>query len=111
MVGSLPFGATTSILRRFLDDPRIPLKRADIIVQWEVARKRAATPPGTLLSTVWAPWWDFRLASHIRATSFRPVPRADGGHLVVTRRDPPLLPLDIAGAYGEFVRSWWALRR
>jgi 23S rRNA (adenine-N6)-dimethyltransferase len=56
VMGSIPFGATTDILRRLLDDPELPLTRADLIMQWEVARKRAARPPSTLLSTVWAPW-------------------------------------------------------
>ena len=35
--GSLPFGATTSILRHLLDDPSSGLLRADLIVQREVA--------------------------------------------------------------------------
>ena len=36
------------------------LVRADLIVQWEVARKRAVMPPSTLLSATWAPWWSLR---------------------------------------------------
>jgi 23S rRNA (adenine-N6)-dimethyltransferase len=75
LIGSLPFGRTTDVLRRLLDDPATPLQRADVIVQWEVALKRAATPPTTLLSTAWAPWWEMHLARRIPATKFRPVPR------------------------------------
>jgi len=56
VMGSLPFGRTTDILRRLLDDPGNSLLRADVVVPREVALKRAATPPATLLSTVWAPW-------------------------------------------------------
>jgi len=107
VVGSLPFGATTAMLRRLLDDPGLPLCRVDAVVQWEVARKRAATPPATLLSTVWAPWWQFRLGRRIRASEFRPVPKVDGAVLTVTRRDPPLLPPALAGPYAGFVRSRW----
>jgi predicted RNA methylase len=51
VIGSLPFGQTTSILRHLLDNPTVPLERADVVVQWEVARKRAAVPPSTMLST------------------------------------------------------------
>ncbi|MHB8312795.1 MAG: rRNA adenine N-6-methyltransferase family protein [Candidatus Dormibacteria bacterium] len=51
VVGNLPFGATTAIRRRLLADPRTPLQRADLIVQWEVARKRASVPRQTLLGT------------------------------------------------------------
>jgi len=106
-IGSLPFGSTTDILRRLFDDPRIPLERADLVVQWEVARKRASRPPSTLLSTAWAPWWEFRLGRHIAASEFRPVPRADAGVVVVTRRPTPLLPPAMADAYARFVRAHW----
>jgi 23S rRNA (adenine-N6)-dimethyltransferase len=105
--GSLPYGSTTAILRHLLGDPGVPLVRADLIVQWEVARKRAAAPPTTLWSAAWAPWWTFRLGRRIPATSFRPVPRVDGGVLTVLRRDPPLLPASMAGDYVDFVRDHW----
>jgi 23S rRNA (adenine-N6)-dimethyltransferase len=111
VLGSLPFRRTTEILRRLLDDPGIPLTRADLIVQWEVARKRAAAPPSTLLSTVWAPWWKFHLGRRIPAGEFRPVPRVDAGVLVVTRRDDPLLPPAMAAAWAGFVRAHWPFAR
>jgi 23S rRNA (adenine-N6)-dimethyltransferase len=106
-MGSLPFGATTSLLRHLLDDPHSGLRRADLIVQWEVARKRAATPPTTMLSTAWAPWWSFALGRRIPADSFRPVPSVDAAVLRVVRREPPLLPDRMAEAYASFVRRHW----
>jgi 23S rRNA (adenine-N6)-dimethyltransferase len=105
--GSLPFGATTAILRRLLDDPTTPLQRADVVVQWEVARKRAASPPTTALSTAWTPWWTFELGRRIAAAAFRPVPRVDAAVLHVTRREPPLLPTRMAEVYADFVRDQW----
>lgn len=105
--GSLPFARTTEILHRLLDDPAIPLRRADVIVQWEVAVKRAATPPVTLVSTAWAPWWEVRLARRIPAAMFRPVPRVDAGLLTITRRDPPLLPVAMARPFADFVQREW----
>jgi 23S rRNA (adenine-N6)-dimethyltransferase len=107
VVGSLPFGRTTDILCRLFDDPRVPLERADLIVQWDVARKRAAVPPTTLRSTAWAPWWEFRLGRRIPAAAFRPVPRVDAAVLVATRRDRPLLPAAMAPRYVDFVRQHW----
>jgi 23S rRNA (adenine-N6)-dimethyltransferase len=86
VVGNLPFGATTATLRRLLADPRIPLQRADLIVQWEVARKRSAIPADTLLGTTWAPWWEFELGDRIPSTAFKPVPRAEACHLVILIR-------------------------
>jgi 23S rRNA (adenine-N6)-dimethyltransferase len=106
-VGSLPFGATTALLRHLLDDPGSGLERADLIVQWEVARKRAAMPPTSMLSTSWAPWWAFTAGRRIPAAAFRPVPAVDAAVLRVARRTPPLLPGHLAPAYGEFVRRHW----
>ena len=103
-VGSLPFGATTAILRHLLDDAGSGLRRADLVVQWEVARKRAALPPTTMLSTSWAPWWTFAVVRRLPADSFRPVPSVDAGVLRVTRREPALLPDHMAAAYASFVR-------
>jgi 23S rRNA (adenine-N6)-dimethyltransferase len=107
VVACLPFGATTAILHRLFDDPAQPLMRADLIVQWEVARKRSAAPPDTLVSTTWAPWWEFRLGRRIPAVDFRPVPRVDGGVLVASRRRPPLLPTSMAAPFADFVRAGW----
>ncbi len=105
--GSLPFGATTALLRHLLDDPGNGLERADLIVQWEVARKRAATPPTTMLSAAWAPWWIFEGGRRIPAAAFRPAPAVDAAVLRVVRRRPPLLPRQLAPAYGAFVRTHW----
>jgi 23S rRNA (adenine-N6)-dimethyltransferase len=107
VVACPPFGSTTAIMRRLLDDPEQLLVRADLIVQWEVAHKRAAVPPATLVSTTWAPWWEFRPGRRIPAASFRPVPRVDGGVLTIIRRRPPLLPVAMASEYAEFVRRRW----
>jgi 23S rRNA (adenine-N6)-dimethyltransferase len=109
--GALPFARTTDVLRRLLDDPRLPLARADLVVQWDVARKRAAAPPDTLRGAAWAPWWEFRLGPRIPAAAFRPVPRVDAGVLVVVRRERPLLPCAMAPAFARFVRGSWPFER
>jgi 23S rRNA (adenine-N6)-dimethyltransferase len=87
------------------------LERADLIVQWEVARKRAALPPSTMRSTTWLPWWEFLLGRHLPAAAFRPVPHVDSGVLIITRRQPALLPPAMARLYSEFVRTHWPFDR
>ena len=109
--GSLPFGATTALMRHLLDDPEGGLIRADLVVQWEVARKRAAVPPTTLLSAAWTPWWTFELGQRVPAQSFRPVPAIDAAVLTVARRTPALLPVDMAIPYVEFIREHWDVSR
>ena len=53
--GSLPFGATTTLMRHLFDDPG-GVVRADLVVQWEVARKRVAVaddaPIGCMVAVV-----------------------------------------------------------
>jgi 23S rRNA (adenine-N6)-dimethyltransferase len=107
VLGSIPFARTTEILRRLLEDPRQRLVRADLVVQWEVARKRAARPPSTLLSAIWAPWWEFELVCRIPAREFAPIPHVDAGLVTVVRRREPLLPIAMAGRYARFVRAHW----
>ena len=109
--GSLPFGKTTAMLHHLFDDPNTSTVRADLIVQWDVARKRAAVPPSNLISTTWAPWWEFALGRRIPAQAFRPVPRVDSGILIAARREPPLLPTAMAASYARFLRQAWPFER
>jgi len=97
--GNLPFSFGTRILRRLLDDVASPLERVDAIVQLEVARKRAAVAPSTLVSLGWLPWWEFAVVRHIPRSAFRPIPSVDAAMLVITRRDPALLPAPRRPAY------------
>ena len=69
-VGNLPFGATTPILRRLLDDPAVPVTGADLLVEANVARKRASSRPTNLVSLGWQPWWEFRLVRQLPASAF-----------------------------------------
>jgi 23S rRNA (adenine-N6)-dimethyltransferase len=108
VIGCPPFGQTTALLHRLFSEMTAGrLQRVDLILQWEVARKRAALPPTTLLGATWAPWWEFRLGQRVRASQFRPIPRVDAGLLSALPRHPPLLPPAMAGAYAAFVRSGW----
>jgi 23S rRNA (adenine-N6)-dimethyltransferase len=104
VVANLPFGSTTAILRRLLDDPLTPLTDAHLLLQWEVARKRAGRPR-TALSAAWAPWWRFRLGRRLPRTAFRPQPSVDAGVLIVERRREALLPADAHDAFADFVRA------
>lgn len=103
VVANLPFNASSSILRRLLD-PTLALERADLVLQWEVARKRAGRPRSAL-SARWAPWWRFRLGRRIPPEAFRPRPAVAAGVLVAERRRTPLLPAESFEEYGEFVDS------
>jgi 23S rRNA (adenine-N6)-dimethyltransferase len=99
VVGNLPFGATTPILRRLLDDPDLQLTAADVVVEWNVARKRASPHPSNLVSLGWQPWWEFGLVRHLEASAFDPRPAVDAGFLTIRPRDPPLVDLRHRASY------------
>jgi 23S rRNA (adenine-N6)-dimethyltransferase len=103
VVANIPFGITTQILRRLLDEDG--LDRADMIVQAEVARKRGTRGRGTLLNACWEPWFEFGTGARIPATAFRPRPRVDAAVLIVARRDPPLVDPRFRRDYTSFVTT------
>jgi 23S rRNA (adenine-N6)-dimethyltransferase len=103
--GNVPFAITTDLLHRLLADPLAPMVRADLLVQWEVARKRTADPPRNVLSLGWGPWWRFEIERRIPSSSFRPPPRVDAAMLTIRRREPPLLHAAEVTAYRHLGRE------
>ena len=101
IVGNLPFHLTTPVLRRILDAPN--WHAAVLLVQWEVARRRAGVGGATLLTASWWPWYEFELHGRVPARSFRPVPSVDGGVLSISRRPVPLVA--DREAYQRFVKQ------
>jgi 23S rRNA (adenine-N6)-dimethyltransferase len=103
-----PFNRTSAILHRLLDHPAGGLVRADLIVQWQVARALAQAGdknPIDLVGASWAPWWSFRRARRLPAKMFRPPPSVDAAVLTVTRREPALLPAELAPQFMAFARE------
>ncbi|MBK0331068.1 23S ribosomal RNA methyltransferase Erm [Brachybacterium sp. MASK1Z-5] len=106
IVGNIPFHLTTPILRRLLRERS--WRRAVLLTQWEVARKRAGVGGSTLLTVQAAPWIRARLEGRVPSRAFRPAPSVDGGILVLGRREHPLLPLRERAAYERFARCVFA---
>ncbi|MET0908212.1 MAG: rRNA adenine N-6-methyltransferase family protein [Ilumatobacteraceae bacterium] len=107
VVANPPFGLTTELLRLLLDRPERGPTRADLILQLEVARKHAASPPSTLRTAAWAPWWEFELGPIIRRGSFRPQPAVDAAVLTIRKRQPAILPERLAPTFAERLRADW----
>jgi 23S rRNA (adenine-N6)-dimethyltransferase len=104
----IPFHRTTAILRRLLDDLDLPLERADLIVQWQVARKRTSVVPSTQLGAGWEPWWELTLTRRFDASAFEPRPDVDAALLRIVRREHELVPAAEAREYRAFVRRAFA---
>ena len=91
LVGNLPFHLTTAILRRIVHADH--WTDAVLLVQWEVARRRAGVGGATMMTAQWWPWYSFALARRVPATAFHPRPAVDGGLITMTRRRTPLVDL------------------
>jgi 23S rRNA (adenine-N6)-dimethyltransferase len=102
VVSNLPFGGGTAILRRLLD-PGLPLDRADLIVEWGLATKRAAVWPSTQLSAYWGAWFELAVTRRLPRCVFAPPPSVDAGVLRIARRPQPLVAVRDARAFGEFL--------
>lgn len=103
VVSNVPFGITAPLLRRLL--PAAYWHTAVLLVQWEVARKRAGVGGTTLLTAMWWPWYEFSLAGRVPAGAFHPIPAVDGGILVIRRREHPLLDVSGQSRYQRLVRD------
>jgi 23S rRNA (adenine-N6)-dimethyltransferase len=105
VVANIPFDLTTAIMRRLLDDPGMPLNRADLVVELDVAWKRARVSPSTALGAYWGAWWEFAIIRRLDASAFAPPPSNDAALLRIERREGPLVRPDDARAYGALVTA------
>jgi 23S rRNA (adenine-N6)-dimethyltransferase len=109
VVANIPFAHTSELLHRLLDDPRLPLERADLIVEWGVAVKRGLPAPSSVSGILWGSFHELRVERKLPASAFDPPPSCDAGVLVATRRAHPLIPPHELPAYRRFVAD--AFRR
>ncbi|MCT2584161.1 rRNA adenine N(6)-methyltransferase family protein [Actinophytocola gossypii] len=87
VVASIPFAVTTPLLRRLLTPVPSRLARADVVVEWGLARRLTAARPRDLEAAWWAARFDLRLVRRIPASCFTPAPGVDAAHLSI-RRSP-----------------------
>jgi 23S rRNA (adenine-N6)-dimethyltransferase len=108
VLANLPFAVGTTILRRLLGDPRVPLTQLDAIVEWGLAAKRTAVWPSTLLGCIWGAWYELSLVRRVPRACFAPPPSVDAAVLRAKRRADPLVPPAEAGAYEALLRRAFA---
>ena len=104
VVANLPFASGTAILRRLLDDPAVPVRRVDAIVEWGLAEKRARVWPSTQLSCYWGAWHELSVVRRIPRSAFAPPPSVDAAVFRAVRRPQPLVPPGQAAAYLGLLR-------
>jgi 23S rRNA (adenine-N6)-dimethyltransferase len=105
VIANLPFVHAAAICRSLLGDPGLPLRSADLIVEWDFAAKRARLWPSTAQTVVWSAWYELSVVRRIEARAFAPVPSVAAGVLRARRRERPLVAAADAARFEEFVRA------
>ena len=108
---NLPFHRTADAFRYLFDDPAAPLTRADLIVQWGVAEKRARTWPSTRRGAYWSAWYEFSIVRRLPASCFVPRPDVDAALFSAVRRSAPLVSEHQAAAYRLFLAAAFSRAR
>jgi 23S rRNA (adenine-N6)-dimethyltransferase len=86
VVASIPFAVSTPLLRRLLTPATGGFTRAELVVEWGLAKRLTATRPRDLESAWWAARFDLTVRRRIPARCFTPAPRVDAAHLGIRRR-------------------------
>lgn len=110
VVSNLPFAGSTSILSRLLQDPGVPLTRAVLILQWELAVKHAAVWPATLKGTYWRTWNELTITDRLARNAFTPAPNVDAAVLRIEPRPEPMLEPHVHATYWRFLSGAFGAR-
>jgi 23S rRNA (adenine-N6)-dimethyltransferase len=86
VVSSIPFAVSTPLLRRLLSPVGGRLARADLVVEWGLARRLTAARPRDLEAAWWAARYELALVRRIPARCFTPAPSVHAAHLSVRPR-------------------------
>jgi 23S rRNA (adenine-N6)-dimethyltransferase len=86
VVASIPFAVSTPLLRRLLTPATGGFSRAELVVEWGLAKRLTATRPRDLESAWWAARFDLTVRRRIPARCFTPAPSVDAAHLGIRRR-------------------------
>lgn len=86
VVASIPFAVSTPLLRRLLTPASSGFSRAELVVEWGLAKRLTAACPRDVESAWWTCRFALTLRRRIPAGCFTPAPRVDAAHLAVRRR-------------------------
>jgi 23S rRNA (adenine-N6)-dimethyltransferase len=86
VVASIPFAVSTPLLRRLLTPTAGGFTRAELVVEWGLAKRLTAASPRSLESAWWSCRFTMTMRRRIPARCFTPAPKVDAAHLGVRRR-------------------------
>lgn len=105
VIGNLPFGSSTDMLRRCLELGPGQLEKGAFLLQHQYVEKRTGRWGNNLFNTEWGPWYRFRAGLVFPRQEFRPIPNADTKTLLVEPHDPSLLAWAERNEYQDLARA------
>lgn len=105
IIGNVPFGTGTKILRYCLDLGPQRLHQAVFLLQEEVVLKRVGRWGGNLFNIQWAPWYELDAGIAFSRYKFRPVPNTDTATLLIEPRELALLPWSERSVFQDLARA------
>jgi len=86
VVSNPPFHITSALLHRMLDDPALPLQRADLVVEWGAALALTGVFGPAHKARRWLPRYEFLLLRRLAAGAFTPAPPRPAAVVSIRRR-------------------------
>jgi len=86
VVSNPPFHITSALLHRLLDDPHVPLLRADLVVGWGVGLALTGVFGPAHKARPWRSRFEFLLLRRLPKEMFEPAPSGDAALVSIRRR-------------------------
>lgn len=106
VVASIPFAVSTPLLRRLLTPVTGGFSRAELVVEWGLAKRLTASCARDIESAWWSTRFCLTVRGRIPAHCFSPAPRVDAAHLgirpqAVDHRTAAILWTLLSAAYAH----------
>lgn len=110
VVANLPFAHTSEAMRLLLEARNRP-RSAHLVMSRDAAMRWGGFGGETMVSVLFKPWFEFRVALALRRRDFVPPPRTDCVLLSARLRRRPLVPASEARSWEDFVRRGFGAGR
>jgi 16S rRNA (adenine1518-N6/adenine1519-N6)-dimethyltransferase len=111
VVANIPYYITSAVIRHLLEN-EYPPRRIVLTIQKEVAQRICAEPGDlSLLALSVQIYGRPRIAAHIPASAFFPVPRVDSAVLVVDIYNSPLIPHEQLDTFFRLIKAGFGQKR
>lgn len=101
---NIPFNRTTDIIRHLTGAPHPP-QAAWLIVERGAAMRFCGAGRESHASLSLKPWWNVRIAFHLRREDFHPMPSVDCVLLELRRKEPPDIPEKERRLWERFIEN------